>query len=289
MGYTSQTTLLITTRRQHLCGNIFSFCNDLFPFKDRTNLLSNHFFVVYSAPNLENFKLFPSSESYFFSAAGGLGCTHMIPGVSQGELSERLRKRRCFADRELDSTILMNDVRQPQLSGNTGSVIPHVTDFTRFSPKASGVHEKLVLKRLFPAINEQVMELMWQACGCDFGKCFQQMLRSTQLSRSSFLPPLHHSYVCMPQLPHRINNSNLVSDRRLEGLKQETEPEVPKEMRYSGPYMNKVYEGEKNNFFVVNERTPNKIKEENNLVRRDLDISSQKELKFSVASILGTN
>lgn len=113
------------------------------------------------------------------------------PNLGHRKLSDRLRKRRCFADKELNSAIITQD----RAIGLVPTTHPGILLPTRGSnsgnPPADG---RVVLKKLFPTLNEHVLELVWQGCNGDVGLCINHLITSFPRSRDhSVLAGTHYS------------------------------------------------------------------------------------------------
>ncbi|XP_002732510.1 doublesex and mab-3 related transcription factor 3, truncated-like [Saccoglossus kowalevskii] len=104
-------------------------------------------------------------------------------------LSERLRKRRCFADKELDTTILLDRERQfrflQSVSGAAPSLINSQYSGTpmvlRTLPKVN-IAPKEFLTRIFPDQSPSVLELVLQGCGGNLEKAIEQVVGTMRQS-----------------------------------------------------------------------------------------------------------
>lgn len=95
-------------------------------------------------------------------------------------VNERMRKRRCFADKDLEAAMfdrerlieechLRNAHFQTSGIPINASMIETQRAFTNISPKE-------FLMRFFPSINPHVLELVFQGCGGNIEKCIVQLM-----------------------------------------------------------------------------------------------------------------
>ncbi|XP_070564249.1 doublesex- and mab-3-related transcription factor 2-like isoform X2 [Ptychodera flava] len=115
-------------------------------------------------------------------------------------LSERLRKRRCFADKELDDTILLDRERQLRFLQTTAPYFINPQSYQagssmvlRALPKCSYSSPKEFLMRTFPEQSPSVLELVLQGCGGHLEKAIEQIvgtMRQTPTSISNINWPI---------------------------------------------------------------------------------------------------
>lgn len=107
-------------------------------------------------------------------------------------MNERMRKRRCFADKELEM-IMYERERQEELaktkSSTIGSqVIPNSglnMDATRARQLLGNVTPREFLQRIFSTHNPNVIELVWQGCGGNLEKAIEQLASGTKSNTPS--------------------------------------------------------------------------------------------------------
>jgi hypothetical protein len=98
-------------------------------------------------------------------------------------MNERMRKRRCFADKELEAVMIERE-RQVEIQKQNANVSEsrssaahnHTTGTLQTALSHSNPRE--VLQRLFPAVNPNVMELVFQGCGGHLSKAIEHLSRS---------------------------------------------------------------------------------------------------------------
>lgn len=101
----------------------------------------------------------------------------MLPGVS-----DRMRKRRCFADSEVDAAMLERERCLAEVNRlRAMSYQPHWPPVLRPSCYPSsfvqnGSSPKAILLKMFPGINPNVMELVYQGCGGNIEKTIQHFI-----------------------------------------------------------------------------------------------------------------
>lgn len=95
-------------------------------------------------------------------------------------LSERMRKRRAFADKELNAIMFERErhlaVEKTQLPGLT------LPDGSLAHTLASGLTPQDFLARTFPQLNASVLELIYQACGCDLQKTVEKIVLNSSFN-----------------------------------------------------------------------------------------------------------
>ncbi|XP_077981618.1 doublesex and mab-3 related transcription factor 3, truncated-like [Glandiceps talaboti] len=108
-------------------------------------------------------------------------------------LSERLRKRRCFADKELDHTILFDRERQMRLLQasapyflNSRSCHTGTSLLPRALPKCAGTPKEFLV-RLFPDQSPSVLELVLQGCGGHLDKAIEQIVGTIRQSSNAMV------------------------------------------------------------------------------------------------------
>ena len=128
---------------------------------------------------------------------------NMLPFVS-----ERMRKRRCFADKEVEVAMFererameMEKLKQAGLGlGQRESV-----DLVRSRQMMSNMAPREFLQRIFPTINPNVIELVWQGCGSNLERAIEQLKSSNHVRPTNALPVtpnlLSHMTISSPLQP----------------------------------------------------------------------------------------
>ena len=80
-------------------------------------------------------------------------------------VSERMRKRRCFADKELEAAMLE---RERHLESNTRGPIEAIPSAYQMAPRE-------FLRSVFPVVNVNVLELVYQGCGGSLERAVEQI------------------------------------------------------------------------------------------------------------------
>ncbi|XP_059151620.1 doublesex- and mab-3-related transcription factor 2-like [Physella acuta] len=109
-------------------------------------------------------------------------------------VNERMRKRRCFADKELEMVMLERERRteltNQQLALHRGALLglpgqkPHI-DLAKSRALLGNTTPRDFLQRVFPAHNPRLLELVWQGCGGDLERAIEQLAVGL---RANFLP-----------------------------------------------------------------------------------------------------
>ena len=101
-------------------------------------------------------------------------------------LSERMRKRRCFADKHLDTAMFPKESFQMDIRGRFGD--GHCIGITEWEYQVN------LLKKMFPNLNENVLELIWRAHGCSLEKAIEHVTQTVSLGRNltNILPKMMH-------------------------------------------------------------------------------------------------
>ena len=134
-------------------------------------------------------------------------------------VSERMRKRRAFADKELETVMFERErqveaekVKLMQQTAVAGQHHPHlppvptaaaVTSAAVMDPKSRQLMGQLspkeFLQRIFPAVNPNVLELVWQGCGGDLERAIEQIVSNNSMSS------LHAAHMAQQMaLQHRL-------------------------------------------------------------------------------------
>ena len=101
-------------------------------------------------------------------------------------VSERMRKRRAFADKELE-TVMFERERQVEaekvkmmqsavghhLSPTGTTAAPAPIDPSKNRQLMGQLSPREFLQRIFPAVNPNVLELVWQGCGGDLERAIE--------------------------------------------------------------------------------------------------------------------
>ncbi|KAK6188901.1 hypothetical protein SNE40_004982 [Patella caerulea] len=119
---------------------------------------------------------------------------NMVPFVN-----ERMRKRRCFADKELEMVMLERE-RQAEIvkTRANGEQISNATnlDANKSRLLLGNMTPREFLQRIFPTHNPNVLELVWQGCGGNLEKAIEQLASSMKHEQSSATP----HQICQPSL-----------------------------------------------------------------------------------------
>ncbi|XP_064625288.1 doublesex- and mab-3-related transcription factor 2-like [Lineus longissimus] len=120
-------------------------------------------------------------------------------------MNERMRKRRCFADKELEAVMIERE-RQVEIQKQNAKASENRNGATQsqttgtLQAALSHSNPREVLQRLFPALNPNVMELVFQGCGGNLSKAVEH------LSRSAWQVQNPYAYAMTGQmlLPHTV-------------------------------------------------------------------------------------
>ena len=127
-------------------------------------------------------------------------------------VSERMRKRRAFADKELE-TVMFERERQVEdekvkiMQSAVGHHLPPAGTTPAPSPMDPSKNRQLMgqlsptefLQRIFPAVNPNVLELVWQGCGGDLERAIEQIVSNNSMSN------LHAAHMAQQMaLQHRL-------------------------------------------------------------------------------------
>ncbi|KAK3603675.1 hypothetical protein CHS0354_023271 [Potamilus streckersoni] len=127
-------------------------------------------------------------------------------------MNERMRKRRCFADKELEIAMLEREQHTEITSQQTftSDIIGHVTRKENVIQEFCNNRKDMdVLFKLFPTYNPNVLELVWQGCEGNLEKTIQQLTDSFRLSMQSTNPKMFsHLYMCQNDLLGNIGGSS---------------------------------------------------------------------------------
>ena len=127
-------------------------------------------------------------------------------------VSERMRKRRAFADKELE-TVMFERERQVEAekvkmmqsavghhlspTGTTAAAAP--IDPSKNRQLMGQLSPREFLQRIFPAVNPNVLELVWQGCGGDLERAIEQIVSNNSMSN------LHAAHMAQQMaLQHRL-------------------------------------------------------------------------------------
>ncbi|XP_050400861.1 doublesex- and mab-3-related transcription factor 2, partial [Patella vulgata] len=126
---------------------------------------------------------------------------NMVPFVN-----ERMRKRRCFADKELEMVMLERE-RQAEIvkTRANGEQISNATnlDANKSRLLLGNMTPREFLQRIFPTHNPNVLELVWQGCGGNLEKAIEQLASSMKHEQSSATP----QQICQPALLSKYMSS----------------------------------------------------------------------------------
>lgn len=93
-------------------------------------------------------------------------------------LSERMRKRRLFADKNLDNDVFPEISFPVHVQKRSSDVPKH-----QFSIGECEYQINL-LKKIFPNLNENVLELIWRAHCCNLERTIEHLVRTVSLGRN---------------------------------------------------------------------------------------------------------
>ncbi|KAL3868148.1 hypothetical protein ACJMK2_040982 [Sinanodonta woodiana] len=119
-------------------------------------------------------------------------------------MNERMRKRRCFADKELEIVMLEREQHTEITSQQTfpSDIIGHPTRKEHAIQEFCNTRKDIdVLFKLFPAYNPNVLELVWQGCEGNLDKTIQQLTGRFRFNMQSTNPKMFsHLYLCQNDL-----------------------------------------------------------------------------------------
>ncbi|XP_069128476.1 doublesex- and mab-3-related transcription factor A2-like [Argopecten irradians] len=200
--------------------------------------------------------------------------------------NERMRKRRCFADKELELAMFererQSEILQTKVNrhGNGSSLTGLVgTDTSDMASIVPSIHREF-LQQLFPLHSTSVIELVWQGCQGNLQKAIHQIAHNVPYIQPGL------SQLPVAELIHRTMHSN-ISEFSYMGL-EHMEPEV-----YDCSHPNrKETSDSKSNTDNATGLPLSKLKDTNMEGSPDRSSSEKKEvrpcrLKFSVAAIIG--
>ncbi|XP_060081706.1 doublesex- and mab-3-related transcription factor dmd-4-like [Ylistrum balloti] len=201
--------------------------------------------------------------------------------------NERMRKRRCFADKELELAMFererQNEMLQTKVKGSnsletghslTGLVGMDTSEMTTASPCAP----RDVLQQVFPFHSSSVLELVWQGCHGNLQKAIQQIACNVPRIQSCL------SSVPVADIVHR-NMFPFIKDSNYMGLEHVKGPDV----NVSG-LLNKckTNENTKNVDIPICESNDTKAREKyTRHANGEVVATKTARLKFSVAAIIG--
>ena len=96
-------------------------------------------------------------------------------------LNERMRKRRCFADKQLDTAMFPKESFALGIHGRFGRDVPKYSHRIGATEREYQMH---LLKKIFPSMNENVLELVWRAHGCSLEKTIEHLVQTMSLGRN---------------------------------------------------------------------------------------------------------
>ena len=227
-----------------------------------------------------------------FAISGGDSAAPYNISISAKTLSDRMRKRLCFADKELNSTIVRNDINIMEASKDTFPRAPGMQMHAQMS------HERQVLDRLFPSLSKTVLDSVWLRCRRDFGECIRHILVSfpmggqsiptgrpeTDVSFFNNMRPFHKPFAYQPGSYHNLSSVRHGDNRFftevaptgvLGSAPRERTNDVTKVLEYSVDTVNT------NKSTITNTET-GKVQSGNCEPTKPVPV-----LKFSVAAILG--
>ncbi|XP_074641389.1 uncharacterized protein LOC141899133 [Tubulanus polymorphus] len=150
-------------------------------------------------------------KSYRLKPQAGLVTSEVIASRIP-VMNERMRKRRCFADKDLEIIMYERErlIENHQLSAAKDLLAKttneKLTDsFAARLSEGTGRSAMVLLHRMFPTINPNVIELLWHACGGDCQKVSQRIVASL----SSTKPPL------IPQTPAHCSKQTFINQPNL--------------------------------------------------------------------------
>ena len=95
-------------------------------------------------------------------------------------VNERMRKRRCFADKELDVAMFE---REKRMEAEKIKVSTTANNFIHTAQAQQHLLAQMAprdfLQRIFPAVNQNVIELVWQGCGGNLERAIEQIASSS--------------------------------------------------------------------------------------------------------------
>uniref|UniRef100_X1ZYE5 DMA domain-containing protein n=1 Tax=Capitella teleta TaxID=283909 RepID=X1ZYE5_CAPTE len=137
--------------------------------------------------------------------------------------SERMRKRRCFADKELDAVMFEREKRAEVEKVRVHGIIQQAQSTVdpirmRMQLMQQGVmgSPREFLQRIFPAANPNVLELVYQGCGGNLERAIEQIVSGAKVSAAcnmqgapwapppappAGLPPVLPGQTVVPKVP----------------------------------------------------------------------------------------
>lgn len=108
-------------------------------------------------------------------------------------MNERMRKRRCFADKELD-LVMFERERQAEMVKQRQTGIQQLPpssaiDVSKSRLMLGNSSPRDFLHRIFPAHNPNVLELVWQGCGGSLEKTIEIVARGLKTNLPQLSPP----------------------------------------------------------------------------------------------------
>ncbi len=133
-----------------------------------------------------------------------------------------MRKRRAFADKELETVMLEREQQQLEadkikhLQGlpagvqSSGSGLPPPVctpmDGTKIRQLVRQQNPRDFLQRIFPTVNPNVLELVWQGCGGNLERAIEQIVSSSSMSN------MHAAHMAQQvALQHRIFTAQMAA------------------------------------------------------------------------------
>ena len=172
--------------------------------------------------------MFPAYRSRLHSLPPPEALRSMLPFVS-----ERMRKRRCFADKELEAVMFERERQlQAEKMKNTASHMCHamVIDPTRPHVPLGNVSAREFLQKIFPTHNPNVLELVWQGCGGDVEKTIEKIASNMPLQDAPQVGP--SAQPMCSQRPEAGTATALTKSQPLPVCHLQTNPTFKAQMRH---------------------------------------------------------
>lgn len=128
-------------------------------------------------------------------------------------MSERMRKRRAFADKELEVTMLERERHlEAEKIKHSGAVLAAaVMDPSRSRQLLGHMAPRDFLQRIFPTVNPNVLELVFQGCGGNLERTIEQLASSAAITQ------IHSAHILYQQRLLQMQSSMVPSSPRSTG------------------------------------------------------------------------
>ena len=108
--------------------------------------------------------------------------------------NERMRKRRCFADKELEVAMFEREKHmEAEKMKATGILQTTALNPAQQRHLLAHMAPRDFLQRIFPTVNPNVLELVWQGCGGNIERAIEQIASSSNLSSAHASQMVQHA------------------------------------------------------------------------------------------------